>query len=162
MFSERPGRHFLCHLPRIRRKDRSRYILVDLSPSCTKWAKLGSGAFSTVVLCKAKSTGNFYAMKVVNRSSLTKALEEALKREISILNDLDHPNILSLVETFSTIKTHYLVTELVEGGELFDRIVEKSTYTESEARDVSRTLLKALKYCHSKFVCHRDLKVSEQ
>jgi serine/threonine protein kinase len=98
----------------------------------------------------------------VNRSSLTKSLEEALKREISILNDLDHPNILSLVETFSTIKTHYLVTELVEGGELFDRIVEKSTYTESEARDVSRTLLKALKYCHSKHVCHRDLKVSEQ
>jgi hypothetical protein len=122
--------------------------------------ELGSGAFGTVVLCKAKGTGTKFAMKVVNRSTLNKALEKALKQEISILNDMDHPNILKLIETFSTIETHYLVTELVEGGELFDRIVEKTCYTESEARDVSRTLLEALKYCHSKHVCHRDLKVS--
>jgi membrane-associated protease RseP (regulator of RpoE activity) len=122
--------------------------------------ELGSGAFGTVVLCKAKGTGNKFAMKVVNRSILNKTLEEALKQEISILNDLDHPNIVKLIETFSTIETHYLVTELVEGGELFDRIVEKTCYTESEARDVSRTLFEALKYCHSKHVCHRDLKVS--
>jgi serine/threonine protein kinase len=122
--------------------------------------ELGSGAFGTVVLCKAKSTGKKFAMKVVNRSTLNKALEEALKREIYILNELDHPSIVSLFETFSTIKTHYLVTELVEGGELFDRIVEKTVYTESEARDLSRTVFEALKYCHSKHVCHRDLKVS--
>jgi serine/threonine protein kinase len=101
-----------------------------------------------------------YAMKVVNRASLSKSLEVALKHEISILNDLDHPNILKLVETFSTIQKHYLVTELLEGGELFDRIVDKTTYTESEARDVSRILFRALKYCHQKHVCHRDLKVS--
>lgn len=122
--------------------------------------ELGSGAFSTVLLCKAKGTGKQYAMKVVNRASLSKSLEVALRHEIAILNEMDHPNILRLIETFSTIKTHYLVTELVVGGELFDRLVEKSTYTESEARDLSRTLLTALKYCHSKHVCHRDLKVS--
>ena len=120
--------------------------------------QLGSGGFSTVILCKKRSTGKEYAMKIVNRVSLTKSLEKALKHEIKILNDLDHPNILRLVETFSTISTHYLVTELLEGGELFDRIVEKTTYTESEARDLSRTLLKALKYCHSKNIAHRDLK----
>lgn len=123
-------------------------------------SELGSGAFSTVYLCKRRSSGEMYAMKVVNRASLTKSLEVALKHEISILNDLDHPNILRLVETFSTIQKHYLVTELLEGGELFDRIVDKTTYTESEARDVSRILFKALKYCHQKHVCHRDLKVS--
>lgn len=64
-------------------------------------------------------------MKIVNRASLSTDLENALRLEVAILNELDHPNILSLVETFSTIKAHYLVTELLEGGELFDRIIEK-------------------------------------
>lgn len=158
------------------RKARSTFLVSSTSNSAEKsdsihsWrsitdsydvgTELGSGAFSTVVLCRNKSTGKQYAMKVVNRATLSKSLEEALRHEIAILNEMDHPNILRLFETFSTIKRHYLITELVVGGELFDRLVEKSTYTESEARDLSRTLLTALKYCHSKHVCHRDLKVS--
>ena len=77
------------------------------------------------MLCKSKISGVKYAMKIVNRASLSTDIEKALRHEVVILNELDHPNIMSLVETFSTIKAHYLVTELLEGGELFDRIIEK-------------------------------------
>ena len=99
-------------------------------------------------------------MKVINRSSLSPAFTKALKSEIDILSDLNHPNILHLIETYSTIQKHYIVTEILEGGELFDRIVEKSTYMEAEARDLSKTLIQAIEYCHLRQVAHRDLKVS--
>ncbi|KAL3803511.1 hypothetical protein HJC23_014059 [Cyclotella cryptica] len=119
---------------------------------------LGTGSFSTVRTCRSKHTGEIHAVKMVNRDSLTKSLELALKEEIAILNELDHPHVLKLVATFSTIKTHYLVLELLEGGELFDRIVEKSSYTENEARDLSKILFGAIEYCHDRNICHRDLK----
>ena len=85
-------------------------------------------------------------------------MESALKDEIFILNDLNHPNVMNLKEVVLTINNYFLVTEYLEGGELFDRIVEKNTYTESEARDVCKVLFEGLKYCHSKGVAHRDLK----
>ncbi|KAL7475518.1 hypothetical protein ACHAW6_001429 [Cyclotella cf. meneghiniana] len=119
---------------------------------------LGTGAFSTVSTCRSKKTGETYAVKIVNRDCLRKSLELALKEEIAILSELHHPHVLRLVATFSTIKTHYLVLELLEGGELFDRIVEKTSYTENEARDLSKILFSAIKYCHDRNICHRDLK----
>ena len=84
----------------------------------------------------------------------------ALQREVDILRDFNHPNILRLIETYSTDQKYYLVTEILEGGELFDRIVEKSSYSESDARDLSKMLIQALEYCHLRRVAHRDLKVS--
>ena len=90
--------------------------------------------------CRSKKTGETHAVKIVNRDSLSKSLELASKEEIAILSELNHPHVLKLVATFSTIKTHYLVLELLEGGELFDRIVEKTSYTENEARDLSKIL----------------------
>ena len=99
-------------------------------------------------------------MKIVNRSSLNAMSEKALRREINILTGFNHPNILRLIETYTTIQKHFLVTEILEGGELFDRIVEKSVYTEEEARDLSKTLIETMEYCHLRQVAHRDLKVS--
>ena len=99
-------------------------------------------------------------MKVINRSSLSPPLKRALQREVDILRDFNHPNILRLIETYSTDQKYYLVTEILEGGELFDRIVEKSSYSESDARDLSKMLIQALEYCHLRRVAHRDLKVS--
>ena len=122
---------------------------------------MGSGAFGTVVLCTARKTGKKFAMKIVNRDSLSEYLEEALGLEVSILNELDHPNIMRLESAFTTTKSYYLVTELLEGGELFDRIIEKSVYNENEARELGRTLFGAIQYCHEKHVCHRDLKVNK-
>jgi len=120
--------------------------------------KLGEGAFAVVKKATHKSTGNPYAIKIVNRSSLNKDMEFALKDEISILKELNHEHIMRLENVVVTINHYYLVAEYLEGGELFDRIVDKSSYTESEARDVCRILFGALSYIHSKGIVHRDLK----
>ncbi len=70
-----------------------------------------------------------------------------------------HPNIVELREVFDCPKVFYMVMELMTGGELFDRIVEKEKYTEAEAASVVYRLAGAIKYCHEKGIVHRDLKV---
>jgi calcium/calmodulin-dependent protein kinase I len=89
---------------------------------------------------------------------LTQEDEEALKDEISVLNELKHQHIIRLYDVFDENQYYYLVTEKMSGGELFDRIVQKSYYNEKEARDTCRILFEALRYCHAHKVAHRDLK----
>ena len=84
---------------------------------------------------------------------------DALEDEIKNLKiSRDGPNIVQLYEVFEEKHFSYLVTELMLGGELFDRIIEKKTFSESEARSCCRCVLSALEYMHSKRVAHRDLK----
>ncbi|KAL7534714.1 hypothetical protein ACHAWF_004923 [Thalassiosira exigua] len=120
--------------------------------------KLGEGAFAVVKRATHKVSKETYAIKIINRSSLNKDAEDALKDEISILKALDHDNIVRLTRVFFTIGNYYLVQEYLEGGELFDRIVEKSSYTEAEARDVCKVLFSALSYMNARGIAHRDLK----
>jgi serine/threonine protein kinase len=105
-----------------------------------------------------RATGLLYAIKIVNRSSLYKNTELALRGEISILRDLRHEHVMALYDSFATIDKYYLITEYLEGGELFDRIVDKSAYAESEARDVCAVLFGALDHINSRGIAHRDLK----
>ena len=81
-----------------------------------------------------------------------------MKDEIAVLEEMQHPNVIRLHEVFVEEKFYYLVTEKMNGGELFDRIVQKAYYNEKEARDTSVVLFRAISYCHSKQVAHRDLK----
>ncbi|XP_076447203.1 calcium/calmodulin-dependent protein kinase type 1-like [Babylonia areolata] len=119
---------------------------------------LGTGAFSEVVLAEDKhDRGKYFAIKCIDRHGL-KGKEEALENEISVLRRLNHPNIVELRDVFDD-KTHvYLVMELVTGGELFDRIVEKGSYTEKDASMLIRQILEAVDYMHERGVVHRDLK----
>jgi len=71
---------------------------------------------------------------------------------------LDHPNVVKLLEAYESKSSVYLVMELVTGGELFDRIVEKGSYTEKDAADLIKQVLSAVAYMHSSGVVHRDLK----
>ena len=89
---------------------------------------------------------------------MTKEDEDALKDEIAVLRELKHRHIIRLYDVFDESQFYYLVTEKMSGGELFDRIVQKSYYNEKEARDVCKILFEALRYCHSHQVAHRDLK----
>lgn len=100
--------------------------------------------------CKSKETGEIFAMKIVNRKSLDKGMEDALRGEIMILNEINHKHVMRLYDTFTTINAYYLVTEYLEGGELFDRIVQKTNYTEMEARNVCKILFGAMEYLHDK------------
>jgi len=119
---------------------------------------LGEGAFSKVKEGIHKQSGRTYAVKIVIKAKLTQEDEVALKEEISVLRELKHNHIMRLYDVFDERQYFYLITELLHGGELFDRIVAKSYYNEREARDTCRILFQAMAYCHSHRVAHRDLK----
>ncbi|RHZ21438.1 hypothetical protein DYB37_008609 [Aphanomyces astaci] len=122
--------------------------------------RLGAGAFAVVREGVNKVTGTKFAVKCIKTSSLSPADVRGLRQEISILKQLSHPNIMSLHDVVEEPNVTYLVTEYIAGGELFDRIVEKTFYSENEARELVRILLGAIKYCHDHNVVHRDLKQS--
>lgn len=119
---------------------------------------MGEGAFSVVIEATKKGTAESYAVKVVTKAKLTREDEVALVDEINILNELQNKHIIRLYDVFDEKAYWYLITELMTGGELFDRIVSKAFYNEKEARDVCKILFEAIGFCHSKSVCHRDLK----
>lgn len=132
---------------------------------------LGTGAFSEVRLCENRETGQAYAVKIIDKKAL-KGKEDSLENEIRVLrrfsarkNEDDaektwftHPNIVQLFETYEDKSKVYLIMELVTGGELFDRIVEKGSYTEKDASNLIRQVLEAVDYMHEQGVVHRDLK----
>lgn len=138
---------------------------------------LGTGAFSEVRLAESKDRpGEMFAVKIIDKKAL-KGKEDSLENEIKVLRRfsesarrrvdaegsengprLTHPNIVQLLETFEDKHKVYLIMELVTGGELFDRIVQKGSYTEKDASDLIRQVLEAVDYMHEQGVVHRDLK----
>jgi calcium/calmodulin-dependent protein kinase I len=121
--------------------------------------QLGYGAFATVFIGKHKVLDKQYAVKKIDRSKMFWGDRDALEDEISNLKAVrEGPHIVKLYEVYSYANDCYLVMELMLGGELFDRIIQKRTFTEREARDVTQCMLDALKYMHNKRVVHRDLK----
>ena len=122
--------------------------------------QLGYGAFATVFVGKHRKHGTEYAVKKIDRSKMFWGDRDALEDEISNLKAVrDGPHVVKLYEVYTNISEYcFLVMELMQGGELFDRIIQKRTFTEKEARDVTRCMLEALKYMHGKRVVHRDLK----
>lgn len=119
---------------------------------------LGRGAYSVVKAARAKKTNDEVAVKIVKRAGLPEDDEKALKDEMAIMLELDHPHIIKLLDFFEKRDNYYMVVEKVDGGELFDRIVSKVVYNEKEARDLVSILLQAVKYCHDRGIVHRDLK----
>jgi serine/threonine protein kinase len=97
-----------------------------------------------------------YALKIIDRSKVEDMND--ITREVAIMHVLSHPNIIQLYEVFYEPKTVTLVMELVSGGELFDRIVDKGNYSEKDAAGVIAQLCAALAYLHDKKIVHRDLK----
>ncbi|XP_074490579.1 calcium/calmodulin-dependent protein kinase type IV-like [Sebastes fasciatus] len=117
-------------------------------------SELGRGATSIVYRCEEKQTQKPYALKV-----LKKTIDKKIVRtEIGVLLRLSHPNIIQLKEIFETDTDIALVLELVTGGELFDRIVERGYYSERDAAHVIKQILEAVAYLHENGVVHRDLK----
>ncbi len=95
---------------------------------------------------------------MVDESVVEKDRKASLAKEAEILRALNHPNIVNFFGWYEDPEKHYLVMEACLGGELFDRIVKKQCYSEIEARDLMRTLLDVLVYCHARGIVHRDLK----
>jgi len=121
--------------------------------------KLGSGAFSVVYDATNKTTELAYAIKVIDKkaiSELNKTLH--IKTEVAILRKLSHPNIVQIYEIYETEKHLYLVMEKMNGGELYEQIIERKKYGEKHAARILKQIIVAIIYLHSKEVVHRDLK----
>jgi calcium/calmodulin-dependent protein kinase I len=103
-------------------------------------------------------SGEIFAAKVISKSKLKTEDLGRLEVELAVLQQVDHPNIISLKEVFETNHMLYIVTELVTGGELFDRIVSRGSYTERDAAGLVKKLIEAIAYLHTRGIVHRDIK----
>lgn len=120
--------------------------------------KIGEGTYATVKECKHRFTQQQLAVKCVNLALLNPQEQSDLQRELELLAKMAHPSIVKLTEVFEYHSVVYMVQELLTGGELFEKILEKKRYTEEEAKRVVSGLAAALAYCHSMGVVHRDVK----
>ncbi|XP_048702737.1 calcium/calmodulin-dependent protein kinase type II subunit delta isoform X15 [Caretta caretta] len=135
------------------------------TPTCTRFTdeyqlfeELGKGAFSVVRRCVKIPTGQEYAAKIINTKKLSARDHQKLEREARICRLLKHPNIVRLHDSISEEGFHYLVFDLVTGGELFEDIVAREYYSEADASHCIQQILEAVLHCHQMGVVHRDLK----
>ncbi|PRP84350.1 hypothetical protein PROFUN_07651 [Planoprotostelium fungivorum] len=120
--------------------------------------EIGRGAFSVVKKAKDKTTGKEYAVKFIEKKFVDQQDLVLLGREIEIMKRVMHKNVLRLEEVYEVEDTIALVMELVTGGELFYKIVERGNYSEQDAANIVRQIVQGVAYLHSNGICHRDLK----
>ncbi|PHJ22899.1 histone kinase [Cystoisospora suis] len=120
---------------------------------------LGVGTFGKVKLGYHTVTGQKVAVKIINKAKMEMMdMYEKIRREINILQCLNHPHVIRLYELIDTPTDIFMVMEYVQGGELFDHIVQKSRLPEYEARRFFQQIVSGVDYCHKHMICHRDLK----
>lgn len=120
--------------------------------------ELGKGAFSIVKRCIQRSTQLEFAAKIINTKKLSQRDHQKLEREAKICRQLKHSNIVRLYESIPEEGFHYLVFDLVTGGELFEDIVAREFYSEVDASHCIQQILDAVRHCHENHIVHRDLK----
>jgi len=122
---------------------------------------MGVGSTSVCHRCIERSTAKSYACKIIDKRQVAQQFDgmiEQFQSEIQALRSLNHPNIISLYDVYTTTDKIYIVMELMAGGELFDYVVQKGTLTEAEASTIVRMVTSALVYMHGENIIHRDLK----
>lgn len=120
---------------------------------------IGEGTFAKVKFARNTETGDSVAIKVMAKSTILQhRMVEQIKREISIMKIVRHPNIVRLHEVLASQTKIYIILEFVMGGELYDKIVQQGKLSENESRRYFQQLIDAVDHCHRRGVYHRDLK----
>ena len=121
---------------------------------------MGEAGFGKVYEVQNKKSLEHFACKKLSKININDI--EKLKNEISILAQVDHPNIIKIFEVYESNRSLYLIMELCKGGELLKKITERATkknmYTEKDAAEIFQKIISAIEYCHNQGICHRDLK----
>ncbi|CAO0803394.1 unnamed protein product [Mucor circinelloides] len=118
---------------------------------------LGVGSFAVVKECVHRSTGQSFALKIILKKAIA-GKEHMLSSELDILKQVRHPHIVSMHNLYESIDAVYIVTDLASGGELFQQLLKKGTYTEKDASNLTRQMLEGLQYLHERDIVHRDMK----
>lgn len=119
---------------------------------------LHSGFFATVKVGIDKKTGEKVAVKIIDKSKVEES-PQLLQNEIDIMAKVHHPHVVGLKAVFDTDATLFIVMELVRGGELYEMIVERKTFSEKDTAHIMRQVFSALEYLHGIGIVHRDLKL---
>ncbi|XP_034397228.1 calcium/calmodulin-dependent protein kinase (CaM kinase) II beta 1 isoform X1 [Cyclopterus lumpus] len=122
------------------------------------YEELGKGAFSVVRRCVKLCTGQENAAKIINTKKLSARDHQKLEREARICRLLKHSNIVRLHDSISEEGFHYLLFDLVTGGELFEDIVAREYYSEADASHCIHQILESVHHIHQHDIVHRDLK----
>ncbi|XP_069475081.1 calcium/calmodulin-dependent protein kinase type II subunit beta isoform X3 [Ambystoma mexicanum] len=122
------------------------------------YEEIGKGAFSVVRRCVKLCTGHEYAAKIINTKKLSARDHQKLEREARICRLLKHSNIVRLHDSISEEGFHYLIFDLVTGGELFEDIVAREYYSEADASHCLHQILESVSFIHHCDIVHRDLK----
>jgi serine/threonine protein kinase len=122
--------------------------------------KIRKGSCATVYECEHKATKETFAVKIIRRAKLRASEDEFVMNEVSIMQSLSQYGkyIVQLLDFYEEEEYFYLVMDFMGGGDVFDRVLEKTKYTEEDARKLTMILLKAVRCMHEAGVCHRDIK----
>lgn len=121
---------------------------------------LGSGHYGSVRECVSRIDRNWYAVKSIDKSKITRL--DHLKREVYLLAKLDHEHIIKMVDCYEDENFVHIITEMYTGGELFDKIIHNTTsrgcFSEAKAASIIKSVLEAVAYLHANEIVHRDIK----
>lgn len=122
--------------------------------------KIRKGSCATVYSCIHRNTQERFAVKIIRRAQLRASEDEFVMNEVSIMQSLSAYGqyIVQLLDFYEEEQYFYLVMDYMGGGDVFDRVLEKSKYTEEDARNLTKVLLKATRCMHEAGVAHRDIK----
>ena len=122
-------------------------------------SELGSGTFGTVHKVEDKRTGETLAMKRISKTKIQRnRLGEQVKKEIHTMKNLIHPNIVQIKEVLMDPNHLFIIMEYVQGGELYSKLAMQGKMSENTCKRYFKEIMEAVHYCHSKNICHRDIK----
>lgn len=120
--------------------------------------QLGKGAFGEVRTAVHLESNQQRAVKIVYKHECSQEDQKKILNEVEVLRHLDHPNIIKIYEFFEDVKFMYIIMELAQGGELFDKIQRAERFSERKAADIFYQVLSGVNYLHKHSIVHRDLK----